>query len=71
MFIATSDSGAATSGTPGAAGYGSIRGGALERSNVDMTEELIALVSTQRNFSANAKAIQAVSDMEKNIADNA
>lgn len=71
MFIATSDSGAATSGTPGAAGYGAIRGGALERSNVDMTEELIAPVSTQRNFSANAKAIQAVSDMEKNIADNA
>ncbi|MEY4358442.1 MAG: hypothetical protein RL469_1768, partial [Pseudomonadota bacterium] len=36
-----------------------------------LTDELIALVATQRNFSANAKAIQTMSDMEKNLADQA
>lgn len=38
--------------------YGAIRSGALERSNVDLTEELVSLISAQRNFQANAKAIE-------------
>ena len=37
---------------------GSIRSGALERANVDVTEELVALIAAQRNFQANAKAIE-------------
>lgn len=69
IYLATSDSGSAVVGTAGQGGYGSMQGGALERSNVELTDELIALVATQRNFSANAKAIQATSDMEKSIAD--
>jgi flagellar hook protein FlgE len=37
---------------------GSIQTGALERANVDLTEELVALIAAQRNFQANAKAIE-------------
>lgn len=71
IFLATSDSGKPEVGNAGQGGFGAMQSGALERSNVELTDELIALVATQRNFSANAKAIQAVSDMEKNLADQA
>ncbi|MCF8707429.1 flagellar hook-basal body complex protein [Rhizorhapis sp. SPR117] len=62
----------AASGTPlygtGASGlFGSIQSGALERSNVDITEELVALISAQRNFQANAKAIESASTMTSAI----
>lgn len=47
--------------------FGAIRSGALERSNVDITEELVALISAQRNFQANSKAIEAASAMTQTI----
>jgi flagellar hook protein FlgE len=46
---------------------GSIRSGALERANVDVTEELVALISAQRNFQANAKAIETAKNMTQAI----
>ncbi|MBN8831544.1 MAG: flagellar hook-basal body complex protein [Sphingomonadales bacterium] len=47
--------------------YGAVRSGTLERSNVDITEELVALISAQRNFQANAKAIETASNMTQTI----
>jgi flagellar hook protein FlgE len=55
---ASLQSGNATYGTGNEGSSGAIRSGALERSNVDITEELVALISAQRNFQANAKAIE-------------
>lgn len=46
---------------------GTIRSGALERANVDVTEELVALISAQRNFQANAKAIETASTLTQTI----
>ncbi len=46
---------------------GTIRSGALERANVDVTEELVSLISAQRNFQANAKAIETASNMTQAI----
>jgi flagellar hook protein FlgE len=46
---------------------GSIRSGAIERANVDITEELVALIGAQRNFQANAKAIETASAMTTTI----
>ena len=46
---------------------GTIRSGALERANVDVTEELVALISAQRNFQANAKAIETASNITQAI----
>ena len=48
-------------------GIGSIQAGALERANVDITEELVALISAQRNFQANAKAIETGNQMTQAI----
>lgn len=55
---ATLQSGTPVYGSGNAGLFGTIRSGALERSNVDLTEELVALISAQRNFQANAKAIE-------------
>lgn len=46
---------------------GTIRSGALERSNVDITEELVLLIAAQRNFQANAKAIEGSSTLTQTI----
>jgi len=51
-------SGTATVGEAGAEGFGTVLSGSLERSNVDITEELVNLITAQRNFQANAKSIE-------------
>jgi flagellar hook protein FlgE len=51
----------------GSGSAGSIQSGALEEANVDITEELVSLISAQRNFSANAKAIEANNNMTNTI----
>ena len=66
-WTATADSGAARLGEAGAAGYGTIRAGSKERSNVDLTTELVDLIAAQRNFQANAKAIETNSAMTSAI----
>lgn len=54
----TSDSGPALIGAPGTASLGLLISGALEESNVDLTEMLVELINAQRNFQANAKTIE-------------
>jgi len=56
--IATGESGTLAYGEPGSNGVGTLAGGAKERSNVDITEELVKLISAQRNFQSNAKAME-------------
>jgi flagellar hook protein FlgE len=63
----TGDSGLPVIGTATSGPLGSIRSGALERANVDVTEELVALISAQRNFQANAKAIETAKNMTQAI----
>jgi flagellar hook protein FlgE len=48
-------------------GLGLIQSGALEQANVDITEELVALIQAQRNFSANAKAIETANTLTQTI----
>jgi flagellar hook protein FlgE len=54
----TFSSGAATLGAPGTSGLGVLQSGALEGSNVDITEQLVNMIVAQRNFQANAQVIQ-------------
>ena len=63
----TGDSGDAVIGVPGEEGFGRVQAGALERANVDITEELVALIAAQRNFQANAKAIETANSMDQSI----
>ncbi len=57
-FLASGTSGVARLGEAGSSGFGSVRSGSIERSNVDLTQELVDLIAAQRNFQANAKAIE-------------
>lgn len=57
-YYASAKSGDAKYGEAGSAGFGTVRAGARERANVDLTQELVELITAQRNFQANAKAIE-------------
>jgi flagellar hook protein FlgE len=58
-WVETIDSGTPLVGEAGTGRFGLIQSGALEASNVDLTAELVNLITAQRNFQANAKAIEA------------
>ncbi len=66
-FGITSESGPALTGTAGTAGFGALRSGALERSNVELTEELVNLISAQRNYQASAKAMETSTSLMQTI----
>ena len=59
MFVETASSGSALVGLPSTGGLGSISGGTLEGSNVDLSTEFSNLIITQRGFQANARTITA------------
>lgn len=56
-YTATLASGDVVIGTPGSAGRGTVEGGALESSNVDVSSEFSALIVAQRAFEANSKTV--------------
>jgi flagellar hook protein FlgE len=56
-FSETLASGQAVVGAPGTGGRGTLAGGALELSNVDIAKEFAALIVAQRGFQANARAV--------------
>lgn len=64
---ATGISGAPTYGQPSTSQYGTLLSGAVERSNVDIAEELVGLITAQRYFQANAKAIDTATQISQTI----
>jgi flagellar hook-basal body protein len=66
-YYKTSDSGTPKYGEAGSAGFGTVRSGATERANVDLTQELVDLITEQRNFQANAKAMETSTSMTQTI----
>jgi flagellar basal-body rod protein FlgG len=56
-------SGTPTTGTAGEAGFGTIQSGFLEKSNVQMVKELVNLITAQRAYEINSRAIRAGDDM--------
>jgi len=63
LLAETPASGTATVGNPGQDGYGRIQAGFLERSNVQMVTELVNLITAQRAYEINSRAIKAGDDM--------
>lgn len=55
---ASTQSGEPLAGEAGTSSFGVIQSGALESSTVDLTQELVTLITAQRNFQANAKSIE-------------
>ena len=63
IFAETAASGTPNTGTPGQNGLGSLRQGFVETSNVNVVEELVAMIQTQRAYELNSKAIQTSDQM--------
>lgn len=70
LYLATQSSGAAQVLQPGINGQGDIRQGALEASNVNVVEEMVNMIETQRAYEINSKAISAVDGMLKFLNQN-
>lgn len=63
VYTQSNDSGVIVMGYAGNSGYGTILSGALEDSNVDIGEELTAMIESQRNYTANSKVFQTGSEL--------
>jgi len=63
LFIASSASGTAVTGTPGSPGYGTVLQGFIESSNVNVVSEITNLISAQRAYEMNSKVITASNEM--------
>jgi flagellar hook protein FlgE len=66
-WASTGVSGEPVAGAAGENGLGNLMSGTIERSNVDITEELVGLIAAQRNFQANAKALDTASQISQTI----
>jgi flagellar hook protein FlgE len=63
----TFSSGTVISGTAGSSGFGDIQSGALEASNVDLTTELVNMITAQRAFQANAQVITTANQLSETV----
>jgi len=63
LFKESAASGQPQQGTPGTNGLGFIKQGFLESSNINVVEELVNMIQTQRAYEMNSKAIQTSDQM--------
>jgi len=63
LYEETPASGPPIIGTPGETGFGEIHQGYVETSNVDIVEEMIAMITAQRSYEINSKIVKTVEDM--------
>ncbi len=68
LYTETAASGTPSSGAPGSSGLGSVQQGFVETSNVNVVEELVAMIQTQRAYEINSKAIQTSDQMLQRLA---
>ncbi|MFM0058119.1 flagellar hook-basal body complex protein [Paraburkholderia phytofirmans] len=66
-FQQTSASGVAQISAPGSTNHGVLQGGAVENSNVDLTSELVNLITAQRNYQANAQTIKTQQTVDQTL----
>ncbi|MDA9557176.1 flagellar hook protein FlgE [Vibrio sp.] len=67
QWDSTSDSGDKIWGESNQGAFGSIDSGVLEQANIDMTQELVDLISAQRNFQANSRSLEVHNQLQQNI----
>jgi flagellar basal-body rod protein FlgG len=68
IYAETAGSGTPTTGTAGLNGLGTIKQGFVETSNVNVVEELVGMIQTQRAYELNSKAIKTSDDMLARLA---
>jgi flagellar hook protein FlgE len=67
QWAETFSSGQALRGSAGNSGFGLVQSGALEGANVDVTEQLVNMITAQRNFQANAQMISTADQITQTI----
>ncbi len=67
LLLETTASGTATIGTPGSTGFGSVKQGLLEASNVNVVTEITDLITAQRAYEMNSRVIQASDEMMQSV----
>jgi len=67
LFLETASSGAPQTGQPGLNGMGTLMQGALESSNVNVVEEMVNMIETQRTYEMNSKAISSTDQMLQDL----
>jgi flagellar basal-body rod protein FlgG len=67
LFLQTAASGNPTTGTPGAAGFGSVMQGFVESSNVNSVTEITSLITAQRAYEMNSKVITAADNLMQTL----
>lgn len=67
LYLETESSGSPTTGTPGDQGFGQIKQGVLETSNVDIVSEITRMITAQRAYEMNSKIISTSDDMLNTI----
>ena len=70
LFLETAASGPAQQGTPSLNGFGSLQQGSIENSNVNIVEELVNMITTQRTYEVNSKVLQTTDQMLQFITQN-
>ncbi|MEK8090584.1 flagellar basal-body rod protein FlgG [Thermithiobacillus plumbiphilus] len=70
LFIETGASGTPNTGNPGSNGLGVINQGFLETSNVNIVEEMVNMITTQRAYEINSKAVKAADEMLQYVNNN-
>jgi flagellar basal-body rod protein FlgG len=70
LLMETTSSGTAQPGTPGLNGLGTLAQGETESSNVNVVEEMVAMIETQRAYEMNTKAIQTTDQMLQYLSNN-
>ena len=68
LYVETAASGTPTTNTPGSNGLGTLKQGYVETSNVNVVEELVNMIQTQRAYEINSKAIQTSDQMLQRLA---
>jgi flagellar basal-body rod protein FlgG len=70
LFLETASSGNPILGTPGLDGLGRLQQGALENSNVDIVEEMVNMITTQRAYEMNSKVVSTADQMLQFVTQN-
>ncbi len=70
LFLESAASGAAQAGTPGLTGLGNLIQGALEASNVNIVEEMVGMIETQRAYEMNSRLISTADGMMQYLNNN-
>ncbi len=70
LFLETASSGDPITGTPGENGLGQVKQGMLENSNVDIVEEMVNMITTQRAYEMNSKVVSTADQMLQFVTQN-